>query len=330
MHGDLAIWQLADECLTQATAACLIVLVDARGTVPNRPGAKLVVAADGRREGTVGGGPSEQTLVERAADMLAAVDRGRSEVVEMEHTEEGTGMLCEGTQTFAVLRLEPEDRGVVADVVEALKQSRRAVLIIDSDGVGMSDETPPEGTPRWVEGEGGWQYIEPLGDLHVVTIVGGGHVSLALSRALDPLGFEVVVLDDRPNLDTMERNTWACARRVIDYARVEKEVPDGDRSYVCIMTFAHERDEEVLEALIGKPLRYLGMMGSPTKVASIFGHLRRSGIDERALARVCAPIGVPIASDTPEEIAASIAAELVAVRNGAPLVWRGEEEGKQP
>ncbi len=325
MHSDIKLWRAADEALRRGVPACLIVMVDASGTVPNRPGAKLVVTGEGLRLGTVGGGPSEKAIVERAERMLDASARGESEVIEFEHSEGGVGTLCAGTQTFALLRLEPEDAAAVADLALALEEERAGTLVLDTNGVAFLEERNPA-VPRWHEKEENWRYIEPLGEPDRVTIVGGGHVSLALSRVLAPLGFRIVVLDDRSGLETMEENIWAAERHVVDYDDVAGLVPEGDRSYVCIMTFAHERDQQVLRALIDKPLRYLGMMGSDAKVASIFANLVDTGVSPAALARVRAPIGVPIASDTPEEIAVSVAAELIAVRNGAPLVWREKRE----
>jgi len=322
LPNDEVIWQLADEALRDGVPACLIVMVAASGSVPNRPGAKLLVTGEGRHEGTVGGGVTEQTLVSRAADMLSSGARGCSEVVEVEHTEGGSGALCSGTQTFALLRLDTDDAEVVSRIARALLREQERCIVLDTNGIDLVRERPSGDGPRWHEAGGGWQYLEPVGPRDTVTIIGGGHVSLALSRVLTPLGFRVVVLDDRPDLDTMERNEWAAERRVVDYATIRDAVPEGNRSYVCVMTFAHERDEDVLRALVGRPFRYLGMMGSPAKVASVFSHLSDSGIDSTALSKVRAPIGVPIESNTPEEIAVSVAAELVAVRNGAELFWR--------
>jgi xanthine dehydrogenase accessory factor len=317
-------------------------MVDAAGSVPNRPGAKLLITGDGERSGTVGGGPTEETLAGRAQAMLAPGERGRSEVLEVEHTEEGTGSLCSGTQTFAVLRLEPEDEAAVAEIVRAIEEGAEGTVRIDRDGVSFlrghasGDDSAPvrrragAGGVRWQEADGAWRYEEPVSPVDLVTIVGGGHVSLALSRLLDRLGFRVVVLDDRPDLDTMRRNTFARERRVIDYDEVADHVPEGDRSYACIMTFGHTHDEAVLRALVDRPLRYLGMMGSPAKVAAVFSHLRAAGVPDEALARVRAPIGAPIGSNTPDEIAVSVAAELLAVRSGCDLPWRKDDTEASP
>ncbi|MBD3367579.1 MAG: hypothetical protein GF405_05340, partial [Candidatus Eisenbacteria bacterium] len=217
MHSDVPIWKRVVEALEADIPACLLVMTDASGAVPNRPGAKLLVTGDGRRIGTVGGGIPEQTLVERATALLATEARGRSEVIEMEHTEDGVGTACSGTQTFVLLRVEPEDLEAAKAIAGALETDRPATLVIDTNGIALTEPRPRGEGLRWVERNGAWQYEEQLGRSDVVTIVGGGHASLALSGVLAPLGFRVVVLDDREGLDTMERNICAAERRIIDY-----------------------------------------------------------------------------------------------------------------
>ena len=129
------------------------------------------------------------------------------------------------------------------------------------------------------------------------------------------LPFRVVVLDDRPELPTLMANSFAQETRVIDYNEVTRHVPDGERSWVVIMTYGHENDALVLRQLLGRRFRYLGLLGSRAKVARMFAVFRDEGVPAQDLERVSAPIGVPIGSHTPEEIAISIAAEIVQVRN---------------
>ncbi len=162
--------------------------------------------------------------------------------------------------------------------------------------------------------DGEWCYKESLGNPVTVTLVGGGHVALALSPILKTLDMRVVVLDDRMNLATMQANTAADEKRLVAYRDIRSHIPSGIRSFVCIMTFGHKNDELVLRQLVEYPLGYLGMMGSKAKNRQLMQSLRESGISEQALSVVHAPIGLPIKSNTPQEIAISIAAELIAVR----------------
>ncbi len=169
----------------------------------------------------------------------------------------------------------------------------------------------------FVRREDSWLFAETIGTLETLTIVGGGHVALALSRVMAALPLRIVVLDDRPELSTMLENQWAHETRVIAYDDVVEHVPDGDLSYVVIMTHEHANDEAVLGRLATRPYRYLGMMGSPAKVRQLFSNLVAAGLPAESLEQVHSPIGIPIHSHTPEEIAISIAAEIVKVRNSA-------------
>ena len=162
-----------------------------------------------------------------------------------------------------------------------------------------------------------WSFTEPIGLLDTLTIVGGGHVALALSRLMSTLPFRIVVLDNRDELETMAENGFAHEKRVIDYDRVAEYVPVGDRSWVVVMTFGHQHDRKVVENLLNHDVRYLGLMGSASKVKRLFADMEAKGANPEALSRVRAPIGMAIGSHTPEEIAISVAGEIIGIRNGA-------------
>jgi len=164
-----------------------------------------------------------------------------------------------------------------------------------------------------------WYYRERLGFRDQLTIVGGGHVSLALSKVAAMLDFELTVLDDRTDLPTLNANEAAHYRRVIDYENVAAEVPAGSHQYVVVMTVGYRTDAVVLRHLLslvrqGHSYRYLGVMGSTAKVAELRRGLVEAGFSAQQIARLRGPIGLPISSQTPEEIAISIAAELIQVR----------------
>jgi xanthine dehydrogenase accessory factor len=158
-------------------------------------------------------------------------------------------------------------------------------------------------------------YTETLRPPDTLYIVGSGHVGLALSRVMSMLDFRIVVFDQRPDVDTLTRNVFAHEKRVLSFDRVGRHVRSGDRSYVAIMTHSHRSDEAVLRQLFGKRLRYVGLMASPRKAELVFDRLRSEGVPERLLRNVRSPIGLPIASHTPAEIAISIAAEIIQTRN---------------
>lgn len=162
--------------------------------------------------------------------------------------------------------------------------------------------------------------IEPLVTPHRLYIAGGGHCGVELSSLASRVGFHVTVIDDRPEWASPEKHPAAdkvaCAR----YAEIRNHVSFSDRTYIVIMTHGHAHDEEVLRACLREPHAYLGMIGSEQKVRRCFERLEADGFTTQELASVFAPVGFPIGSMTPAEIAVSIAAQLVAVRKGRRAV----------
>ncbi|MCE9615728.1 MAG: XdhC family protein [Lentisphaerae bacterium] len=313
-----ACWELARATCAAGGRACLLVVVDRQGSAPNGPGAKLVLTDRGARAGTVGGGASEFQLVDHAAQALAAGVR-RPETLTLNHDEcapdSRSGMICGGSQRYVLVYLDASDVPALAAAAQAEREARVTRLVLTPEGLSLDPTPLADGVMRWQKRAGdAWCYEENVGRRDRLTIIGGGHVGLALSRMAALVDYHVTVLDNRPGLSTFEANTYAHARRVVDYGHIADEVPDGPASYVCIMTYGFRHDRDVLRALIHKPVRYLGMLGSLAKVRTVMRDLAAEGLPKALLDRVHAPLGVPIGSRTPEEIAVSITAELIRER----------------
>lgn len=158
-------------------------------------------------------------------------------------------------------------------------------------------------------------FLEPLRQLPRLIIFGAGHIGTALSRIGKMLDFAVTVVDNRPEFASMERLPWVDAVIADEYEAVIELLTYDDSTYLVILTHKHAHDFEVLERLIHKPVHYIGMIGSKTKVIKAFQQLREKGISEDKIKSIHSPLGVSIGANTPVEIAVSIAGELVAVRN---------------
>jgi xanthine dehydrogenase accessory factor len=170
---------------------------------------------------------------------------------------------------------------------------------------------------EFVQRAGGWRFTEHVPAPDTIYIIGGGHVGLALARVMATLDFRIVVFDERPDVDTLVNNRSAHEKRVLPFAQAGKAVPAGPRSYAVIMTPGHRSDAAALRQLVRKRLAYLGVLGSPRKARQLLDQLRAEGCPPECLARVRTPVGLPIASHTAAEIAISIAAEIIQVRNAA-------------
>ncbi|MCC3158827.1 XdhC family protein [Hymenobacter sp. 15J16-1T3B] len=316
---DLLVWQHAMACLRAGIPVSLLLVARSSGSSPGRQGFKMSVAP-GSMVGSIGGGIMEHKFVELARRGLS---EGRRDVLLREQIHRGeaphnrSGMICSGEQTLLLLPLTEAHLPTLRFVAEALQQHRPAWLRCTAAGeLFAADGAPPlaPGLHGSATGED-WQYIERLGFRDQLTIVGGGHVGLALSQVVANLDFRLTVLDNRAGLNTLQLNPYAHEKRTLDYAALGPALADGPHQYVVVMTFGYRTDAVALRQLIGRPFAYLGVMGSAAKIATMRQELLAEGYSEEQLARVHAPIGLPIHSRTPEEIAISVAAELIRVRN---------------
>lgn len=190
----------------------------------------------------------------------------------------------------------------------------------DDPAVALARDLFVSGTPAGiVELEDGTRlYAELHRSTARLFVVGAGHIGLALARLGVELGFDVVVLDDREEFATDERFPDASDVRRVDFGDPFRDLAPGPADYVVLVTRAHRYDYDCLLRLVDTdaPPRYIGMVGSRRRVRAAFGALLEAGIPRERLAAVHAPIGVDIGAETPEEIALSIAAEVVAARRG--------------
>jgi xanthine dehydrogenase accessory factor len=159
-------------------------------------------------------------------------------------------------------------------------------------------------------------FVDVVGRLPTLLVAGAGHMGRALARLGKPLGFHVVVADDRPEYANPEAIPEADRFLVGELSETLSTFPLTDATAVVVVTRAHERDQEVLEAVLGRGAGYVGMIGSRRKTKLVFEALREAGHDEELLGEVRAPIGLDIGAENPEEIALAILAEIVMVRSG--------------
>lgn len=306
----LDLFAAALSALEGGRGVAIAAVVGARGSTPRHLGARMAVAADGEQWGTIGGGKIEQLVVAAAREVAG----GAAPRVVRQHLVRDLAMCCGGSMEVAITPAAASH-----EVLAQLAGTRRdLVLVTPLDGGSLSIREPREGDPRAhqpvVDGD---VMIERVGAVERAIVFGYGHVAKSLGPLLDGLGFNVIVCDDNETGAVADPPAWAT--RVIesfDANEVEREVGGfGDGDFLLIVTRDHAIDQQLLEQLIGKPLYYLGMIGSRGKVGRFRKRLEAKGLytDER-WARLHAPIGFDIGAETPEEIAIAIAAELVAFR----------------
>lgn len=321
MHKELELWQFIADRLKQNQQVMLLVVAESTGSSPGRQGYKMAVGADGELCGSIGGGVMEVTLVELAkGKSKKAKVKSSSEAIEQVHRKNvpnSSGMICSGRQTVIFRSLMPENAETVDAIVDALRNRTPASLSI----------TPTEFQIRTSGNlikdfhfekltDTDFVYGEKLGHKNDLYIVGGGHCALALSEMMSKMDFYIHLFDDRPELNTIDKNRFAHRISIIDsYEQIGELVPPGPNAYVVVMTLGYRSDETVIRKLLGKEFKYFGVLGSKAKMATLLTSLKKEGYPEEKLERIHTPIGLAINSRTPEEIAVSIAAEIIAVKN---------------
>lgn len=274
----------ARECFARQKDFVMVTILDSRGSAPRKAGARMLVCGDGTCAGTVGGGNVEYQASKIALDVLRTRECVTREFDLGPSEMSKLGMVCGGRVTLSFVYT----KGTDAVVRERMEEEYRAYL------AGKS----------------------------TVYVFGGGHVSQAAVPVLASVGFRCVVADDRPEFADEALFPDAVEVHCIDFKHIEEKIRITERDYVVVMTRGHEHDYEVQAHALGRKPCYLGVMGSRHKIAFVTKRLLEDGFSLEEIQGCHMPIGLDIKAETPEEIAVSIAAELIAWRAGE----RGDEK----
>lgn len=321
MKKQIAIWKLIEESLRNDIPVMLLYVLESKGSSPGRQGFFMAVNAKEEMEGSVGGGIMEHKFVELAKEQLQTTNHQlqtsiKKQVHDKSAAKDQSGMICSGEQSILLYRVKKEELPVIENIITTLEQPTNATLVLSPEGISYSEEKPAENFSFVIQSERDWLYKEKLGYKNGLFIIGGGHCALAFSKLMSGMDFYIHVYDERKNLKTMLENEYAHERSEIDdYSQLRELIAEGKDHYVVIMTFGYRTDDIALRALLGKEFRYLGMLGSKKKIEKLFDDLRAENISEDIIQKIYSPIGINIKSETPEEIAISIAAEIIRVKN---------------
>lgn len=289
---------------------------------PGTPGAKFLVSAGGDLFGTIGGGNMEYRLIDHARMFLGEAEytpEKRTLVHRKTGSGEKSGMICSGSQTNIYCLCEGErDLATVERIVAILQDDRPGWLGIDTGGMRVEEKGPNFDRARitLVEENGKWTYGEDLLNRRRLALIGGGHCSVALCEVMARLGYEVLIFDKRKDVFTLKKATDARRISIVaDYAEAGPMISFPKLTAVVVMTTDFLSDVRGLLGVVNLPFPFIGLMGSNAKIVNIYTELRKAGVPPEKLASIYGPVGLPIDSDTPEEIAISVAAQILQERN---------------
>ena len=318
MHKNLPAWQLIHQSLQQKLQVMLLYVLESKGSSPGRQGFMMAVNENGQMCGSLGGGIMEFKLVELAKKMLSQKDPASSlyqQIHDKEAAQNQSGMICSGEQTIFLYKLLQTELQVVESIIHAVQSNQNGTLQLTPKGISFSKEMPAQNFFLSKAGDD-FLFIEKLGYKQNLFIIGGGHCSLALAQLMHTMDFYIRLYDDRAELNTMAQNHFVHEKIVLDnYGQLEQCIPSGENNYVVVMTVGYRTDDIAVRALLYKQFAFFGILGSKKKIEKMFADYRVEGIGEAILKSIHAPVGVAIKSQTPEEIAVSIAADIIQVKN---------------
>ena len=320
MIKSLTTWQLIHNSLQQNQPVILLYVLESHGSSPGRQGFLMAVNSLDEIAGSIGGGIMEHKFVEMAKERLQHTDAEvsiRTQYHDKSAAHNQSGMICSGDQTLLLYRIQATDTPAIQAIVTCLEQHENGLLNLSPKGIRFFADRIPEDDYQFVwQSESDWLYQEKLGYKNQLFIIGGGHCALALSQLMRQMDFYIRVFDDRPDLHTVQQNHAAHEKITVqNYAELANLIPSGNHQYVVVMTVGYRTDDLAIRSLLNKQFRYFGVLGSKTKMEKLFADYRAEGISDEKLKQIHAPIGLPIHSQTPEEIAVSIAAQLIQVKN---------------
>lgn len=315
----MSIWRAAAELARAGGGGALATVARTAGSTPVPIGTKMLIGASGRLEGSVGGGCVEADVIDAVAEA-----RARGPIVRIHHLNADLagdlGLSCGGTVHIVVEPLVPD-----SGYVEALEQAAAAVTGTLTTGLDWSAgpvkrfgaESVGTRDPPAELSSDGRTLVERLLRPPRVIVFGAGHVGRAVALAASAAGFRVVVVDDRREFADPARFPPEVSVHAASNAEALAAVPLAGDDAIVIATRGHRHDATILERVAASAAGYVGLLGSRRKQAVVTQALERAGVPRTALERVRVPVGLPIGAVTPEEIAVSIVAELIAWRRAA-------------
>lgn len=305
-----------EEQLKMGKPCLLATIIASTGSTPRSSGAYMVVGEAGRICGTIGGGSLEYNVILQGQEQIV---QQKNFIYEYTLTMEGSaelGMICGGTCTILYQYLSTDDLPLIQDALRILDSKEQYWLllpVLEGKLQILQGASEIQGNGL-TELEGTQYYVERFNFDGKVYIFGGGHLAQEVVPVLSHLGFRCVVLDDREEFSQPELFSGAEEVLRVDFKDLAKAVQITENDYVAVMTRGHLHDADVERFVLKTPAHYIGVVGSRRKAKLTRETLRSEGFTEGQLDRIVTPIGLEIGSETPAEIAISIAAQFIQVR----------------
>lgn len=306
------LFEILIERIKQNKPSVLVTVIEGKGSVPRSSGAYMIADDKGRIYGTVGGGNIEYRATAKAK---AIIDKKQNCVYEYNLSNDRAselGMVCGGSAKILFYYIDEESGDIIEKALEMYNKRKAFWLLLPLKfgKIGIS-ENIKSNKHKFITNDN--YYAEEFLYDGRVYIFGGGHLAKEVIPLLSHLEFRCIVMDDRD--DFADKALFPQAEEVIksDLSNINLSINKSD--YIIIMTRGHLFDTDVLRFALNTTAKYIGVVGSRKKAQIVREKLKNEGFSDNELNRIITPIGIDIGSETPAEIAISIAAQLIKIRN---------------
>ena len=314
-------WQQVFSELEEGRAVYICLVVDQKKGSPGTTAARMVLTQSGDQYGTVGGGIMERRVIDSGRKLLEVGEPLAPRLQFLSHRrearEEASGLICGGAQTNLEAVLTATDAELVGRIVLASEKGTDVQVCFNPDGIRLDfvADSGNSASHFVSKGEGEWQYRMRLNNRRRIVIYGGGHCGVALAQLMWRLDYAVCLVEPRQDLPTLDSLPRSIQRIEVGFAKAAPLVTFPGETIAVVMTYSMATDIEALIGAIPAGFKEIGLMGSPIKIAHIKDSLKEKGFDDLQIQKIRAPIGLSFNSDTPDEIAVSIAAQILLERN---------------
>ena len=302
---------------TEKLNTMLLTVVENAGSTPGKTGAAMLVGENGYIAGTIGGGMLEYHCTQIAMEYIKK-EKGALHQFRLNKDEVANlGMVCGGNLDilFTFVKANDENTAIICEIQHCMNNYGQGNILLSVDGskILFADETSVvQYMPRGLTEKE--YYIIKIQNTARVYVFGAGHLAQELVPLLSHLGFRCVVTDDRVEFCSSERFPQAEEVHVCSFDALDGKFSIQPQDYIIAMTRGHLGDLKVQRFALKTPAYYIGVVGSKSKVKAVNEKLEEAGFTKNDIGRITTPIGVDIHSETPAEIAVSIAAQLVKKR----------------
>ncbi len=300
-------WETLVDVIKKNNEVMLLTIIEKKGSAPRGVGTSMLVLPDCHIYGTIGGGPVENELINEAVEYIQ-----NKKTCVVEKFFSGDSAICGGRIKVLMEYYSKNDSEFLDKIMEKYHNGENVYLVRDLSNmkriIADKDYSEDFNNENY--------FVQEIKAKPRLFIFGAGHIAIPLVKIANLCEFSIDIFDDRKEFANTERFPEVNNVIVCNFENVLPYITFSNNTFIVLITREHAHDEILLKQILCNSYKYLGVIGSKNRIAAVKKRLTESGFNKGELDNIYSPIGIEINSETPAEIAVSIVAELIKVKNG--------------